>query len=122
MKKLFFAVVCFLLLTVVAQAGEHYVFYNQSNGLVCVGLRRIYLPLENKIDASVMHNDRVCYGPIPWEWQIVKTGVDWDGNGHPDILWKNLITNGWSLWLMEGPILLNYLENLEAMGPEWVIK
>jgi len=126
MKKLIYLVVVLLSLVIVGMvnAGEHYVFYNTFNGMVCIGLRQIYTPLEkNQIHQSeVMSNDRVCYGPIPFEWQIVKTGVDWNGDGHPDILWKNVITNRWSLWFMNGPYLMSYIENLEYMGPEWVIK
>ena len=125
MTKILLILFTFLIIVSNSWASDHYVLYNNTNGMVCIGLRKVYLlNSEATIDkATTANNDnRACYGPIPMEWQIAKTGFDWDGDGHYDILWRNIYTGGWSLWFMNGPYLISYTEQLETMGPEWVIK
>lgn len=93
-------------------ADQYVTFRNQQTGEVCLYLSALNWVGQNK----------QCY-PVPdWNWEIVSTQYDFNGDGQYDILWRCKSINQFYVWVMNGLTIVDFRPVLEPMGPEWVIK
>jgi hypothetical protein len=60
----------------------------------------------------------VAYVPAVLDWHIIGVG-DFDGDGHADILWRNLLTQDVVMWLMNGGTILSTPLVAAAVASSW---
>ena len=54
---------------------------------------------------------------MPTEWEIQEV-ADFDGDGNPDLVWRNLTTQETAIWLMDGVTPTDYVD-LGSIEADW---